>query len=66
MHFSKRLLGQKSVYIQVLHHMSKFGEHRFINKKKSKKKSHDRVGPFNNSDMLLLTLKLKMTELSVF
>ena len=36
MNFSKKkkLLGQKSVYIHVLHHLSKFGEHRFINKNK--------------------------------
>ena len=34
MHFSKKLLGEKSVYIHVLHHLSKFGEHRFTNKKK--------------------------------
>ena len=33
MHFSIKLPGAKSVYIQVLHHLSKFGEHRFMNKK---------------------------------
>ena len=37
MPFSKELLGEKSVYIHVLHHSSKFGEHRFTNKKKRKK-----------------------------
>ena len=35
MHFSKKLLGQKSVYIHVLHHLSKFREHRFLNKIKN-------------------------------
>ena len=36
MNFSIKLLGEKSVYIHVLHHLSKFGEHRFTNKKVKK------------------------------
>ena len=37
MPISKKLLGEKSVYIHVLRQLSKFGEHRFTNKKKEKK-----------------------------
>ena len=67
MHFSKKkLLGEKSVYIDVLHHLSKFEEHRFTSKKILKKNSRSRMGPFNHSNMLLLTPHLKMDELSVF
>ena len=44
--FSKKVLGEKSVYIHGLHHLSKFGEHRFINKK-NEKKSRNCMGPFN-------------------
>jgi len=37
MRFSKKLLGEKSVYIHVLHHLSKFVVHCFTNKKERKK-----------------------------
>ena len=53
--FSKEFLGEKSVYINVLHHFSKFGGDRFINKKIEKKNSRNWMGPFKRSYMLLLT-----------
>ena len=56
MHFSKKLLWENSVYIHVLHHFSKSGEHLFINKKIKKKISRRWLSPFNHSNMLLLTL----------
>ena len=32
MHFSKKMLGEKSVFLEVLHLLLNFEEHRFINK----------------------------------
>ena len=46
-HFSKKkLLEEKYVYIHLLRYLSKFGEHRFINKKKTKKKVSQKDGSF--------------------
>ena len=64
--FSKKVLGEKFVCFQVLHHFSKFEELRSQNKQKIKINSRDRVGPFNHSGMLSPTLELKMAELRVF
>ena len=62
MYFSKKVLGTKSDSLEVLHCLLKFREHRFLKDFFSR----SRVGPFNHSDVVLLTLELNIAEIGVF
>ena len=53
--------GDKSVSLEVLHLLLKFGEHRLINKKVFF--SRDPIGSFNHSYVLLLAIELEMVEM---
>ena len=55
-HFSKKLLGEKSVSFEWLHLLIKF-KGKSLQKQK-KNNSLDWTGPFNHSDVLFLTFLL--------